>query len=280
VNIGPVHTLKHFALSQKRLEVQGSASVELSDSAQISDSGRKAALIGDMIRVSPGSEASEKMMKALEFLPTEALERISEYGTKYEIYDKSANDLPLYAKKLNKANLAGAYSPTANVVFVDQDNITARILVHESLHALDSSLGEPSAQKPWTVARDIARSSRNAIRPYATHNSSEYFADNLAASLFGKSQMTELLVHDYRHQIGTEGLSKEDLVKTHVNYHREGQAQADPLAQKLCDKFWKVLPHYPKANPKPALSPDQYRAKLLEMHRQRNSLVGSHQQDL
>jgi hypothetical protein len=236
---------------------------------EVSGLGVKTALIESMIRVAPNQKAQESMVAALSYLPLEALQRISEFGTKLEVYDKTQSDLPLYAKHLEKPNLAGAYSPTANVIFVDENNITARILVHESMHALDASLGNPSSQKPWTVARDLARSTRQAIRPYATHNSAEYFADNLAASLFGKEEMTKLLVHDYHHGIGTEGLDKRELVSSHIHYHREGQAQADSLGSKLCSRFWEVLPQYPRAEPKAALTPQEYRTELVERLRRK-----------
>jgi hypothetical protein len=234
-----------------------------SDGLFLSDAARKSVLIESMVRVTPNEKATEKLISSLSLLPTEALERIHDYGTRFEVHDKNAEELPLYAHHLKKPHVAGTYSPTANVVFVDQNNITPRILVHESLHALDMALGQPSAQEPWTVARDKARQSRKAIRPYATHNSSEYFADNLAASLFSKEDLTRVLAHDLRTETGTQGLSKQDLVTSHVYYNREGQEQADPLAAKLCRRFWEVLPRYPRAEPKPALSPQEYRQELL-----------------
>lgn len=262
--------IKSHSLSGIRPEVwarvapatQGPA--EAVDGLSLSDAARKSALIASMVRVSPNEAATEKLIDSLSMLPLEALERVNEYGTRFEVHDKHASDLPLYARHLAKPNLAGAYSPTANVVFVDQNNITPRILVHETIHALDMALGQPSAQKPWTVARDMARQSRQAIRAYATHNSSEYFADNLAASLFSKESLTRVLAHDLKEQVGTEGLSKEQLIKNHIHYHAEGQQAADPLAAKLCQRFWEVLPGYPRANARPALSPEEYRAVLTQ----------------
>ena len=238
-----------------------------SDGLVLSDAARKSVLIESMVRATPNEEATEKLISSLSLLPTEALERIREYGTCFEVHDKNAEQLPLYAHHLKKPNLAGAYSPTANVVFVDQDNITSRILVHESLHALDMALGQPSAQKPWTVARDFARQSRKAIRAYATHNSSEYFADNLAASLFSKEELTRVLAHDLKTDTGTQGLSKQELVTSHVHYYREGQEKADPTAAKLCRRFWEVLPKYPRAQPKPALNSQEYRQELLALRK-------------
>lgn len=266
MNISPVHkavSLRQLAQAYANQQAQSESAV---DSARLSPEAQKASLIASMIRVAPSDESVKELTTALDALPQEALERISAYGTKFEVYDKTASGLPLYARKLQKEHLAGAYSPTANVVFVDQDNITARILVHESLHALDASLGQPSAQKPWTVARDYARSTRQAIRPYATHNSSEYFADNLAASLFSKEQMENIVQADLVKGTGMDGQSQENLLETHAAYHREGQAQADPIASKLCQKFWSVLPQYPSAQARPALSPSEYRAVLVERY--------------
>ena len=254
---------------------QFSASVQETqptDGIQLSDSARKASLIEAMVRVTPNEEATAKLVECLSLLPTEALERIREYGTKFEIHDKNADNLPYYARLLTKPNQAGAYSPTANVVVTDQNNITPRILVHESIHALDMALGQPSAQKPWTVARDIARQSRQCIRPYATHNSAEYFADNLAASLFTKEKLTSVLAQDLRTKTGLMGQSKQELVANHVHYHKEGQQQADSLAAKLCQRFWEVMPQYPKATPQPALTPEEYKQVLIARARaKRNS---------
>ena len=242
-----------------------------SDGLLLSDAARKASLIEAMVRVTPGDEATAKMVDVLSMLPVEALERISDYGTKFEIHDKNAENLPYYARLLTKPSQAGAYSPTANVVVADQQNLTPRILVHEALHALDMALGQPSAQKPWTVARDIARQSRQCIRPYATHNSAEYFADNLAASLFTKEKLAGVLAHDLRTETGLMGQTKQELVANHAYYHQEGQQQADPLAAKLCQRFWDVMPQYAKATPKAALTPEEYKQVLVARARARRS---------
>lgn len=265
MNIREAHTLSQI---QKRYQVQsGQAETTTpAETASISDEAQKANLIESMIRHVPNPEASEKLVASLSVLPLEALGRIAAYGTKLEVYDKNASDLPLYARHLQKPNLAGAYSPAANVLFVDQDNITPRIMAHEAMHALDMSLGQPSSEKPWTVARDVARSTRKAIRPYATHNSAEYFADNLAASLFDRDTMDSLVRKDWLTGVGVAGLERPQLEGTHQYYHREGQAEVDPLGAKLCEKFWQVLPRYGSVAAKPALTPNQYRAHLVALH--------------
>lgn len=245
--------------------------VSPADGIQLSDAARKASLIEAMVRVTPGDDATAKLVDVLSMLPAEALERINQYGTKFEIHDKNAENLPYYARLLAKPNQAGAYSPTANVVVADQNNITPRILVHEAMHALDMALGQPSAQKPWTVARDMARQTRQCIRPYATHNSAEYFADNLAASLFTKEKLTSVLAHDLRTETGLMGQSKQELLEQHVHYHKEGQQQADPLGAKLCQRFWEVMPQYPTAAPRPALTPEEYKQVLVARARARRS---------
>lgn len=269
MKIAQLGSLRQYALNQAAQGSPQAASETTHDQASLSETALKQKLIADMIRISPGLEESEKMVEALSYLPAEALQRISDYGTKIEVFDKQAERLPLYARKLTKSNLAGAYSPTANVIFVDKDNITPRILVHESMHALDSALGGPSQQKPWTVARDVARQKLQFIRPYASHNSAEYFADNLAASLFSKDQIVKILSIDLQEKNGTEGLTKEHLVKDHLSYNREDQKKADPIAGALVERFWEVLPKYPVAETRPALSPQQYRQELLKLRQRR-----------
>lgn len=251
-------------------ELDGTVPMQRVDQAEMSPEARKLALLDAMIRVSPDEQARQKMLDALSHLPQEAVSRIAQYGTCYEVYDKNATDLPLYARHLQKPNLDGAYSPTANVVFVDQNNITPRVLLHESMHALDMALGEPSAQKPWSVARERAYQSRQAIRPYATLNSSEYFADNLAASLFSKESLSRQLAQDLRDGTAVAGITKQQLVENHAFYHREGQREIDPLGSKLCERFWQVLPNYPRVESRPALTPHEYReVKVAELMRRR-----------
>ncbi len=232
------------------------------ESMSLSSEAQKANLIESMIRVAPTEQTTEQLITSLSHLPLEALERLSAYGTKFEIFDKNADDLPLYARHLQKPNLDGAYSPTANIVFLDQENITPRILVHESLHALDMATGQQSSTPLWGKARDLARSTQNAIRPYATHNPSEYFADNLAASLFARDTMNQLVSHDWSHNIGVGVQSFKQLHESHSHYHREGQSEVDPVGAKLCKKFWEALPQLKAAPPRPAMSPAEYRTHL------------------
>ena len=130
--------LKAHSLSPLSASVQEAQSA---DGIHLSDAARKASLIEAMVRVTPGDEATAKMIEVLSMLPSEALERMSQYGTRFEIHDKNAESLPYYARLLTKPHQAGAYSPTANVVVADQNNITPRILVHEAMHALDMALG-------------------------------------------------------------------------------------------------------------------------------------------
>lgn len=260
--------LRKAALQQRASEV---SHAPIQDAVEISETARKDALVRGMIRVSANSESNQKMIRALRHLPMEALQRISDFGTKIEIHDKEADNLPLYAQNLRKPYLSGVYSPTANLLVVDKDNVTARVVVHEAMHALDKSLGEPSLQKPWTIARDLARKTRKAIRPYATHNSLEYFADNLAASLFDQATMKAILAEDFRTGTAIGGLSQQDILENHAHYHREGQAEVDPIGSKLCNKFWSVLPQYRAMPTQKALSPEEYRGKILEMHRRRKA---------
>lgn len=226
----------------------------------------KCDLIDSMIRSVPGPQQRTQLLEALQLMPTEALARIAQYGTALEVYDKNAAGLPLYAQHLKKPNCDGAYSPTANVVFVDQQNITPLVLLHELSHALDMALGEVSKNSEWVAGRDQARSTRACIRPYATHNPAEYFADNLAAHLVPDQQLPGLLRARLQQQ---PGLDKMEVVRGHVNYCQGKQKQADSTAFQLCADLLSRLPHLPEAPSRPALTPQQYlevkRAELARL---------------
>ena len=77
-----VHSLSHSVTSVHEAQPP--------DGLHLSDAARKASLIEAMVRVTPGDEATAKMVDVLSMLPAEALERISDYGTKFEIHDKNA----------------------------------------------------------------------------------------------------------------------------------------------------------------------------------------------
>lgn len=228
----------------------------------------KTRLIESMIREVPDDASKKQLVRALSFMPTEALARVAEYGTRLEVYDRRQVDppLPLYAQHLRKPNLSGAYSPTANVVFVDLHNITPLVLLHEFSHALDCALGNPSQSPEWQSARDTSRATRVCIRPYATHNSAEYFADNLAAHLIPDNELPALLAHDWQNGINTAGLQRTEFLANHVNYSHGRQQRADSAAYGLVQKLLQKLPEMPAAPPRPALTPDQYRAvKVAEL---------------
>ena len=234
----------------------------------------KCALVESMIRTVPNEGCRLELQQALQAMPSEALARIAEYGTVLEVYDKNAADLPLYAQHLRKPHLVGAYSPTANVVFVDQHNITPLVLLHEVSHALDMALGEPSKGSGWVEGCPQPRPSRACIRPYATHNSAEYFADNLAAHLIGDAQLPSMLKTRLQQQ---PQLDKTELVKAHVNYCNGRQRLADSTAYGLCADLLQAMPSLPQAAPRPALGAEEYlavkRAELLA-RKQQEALQG------
>lgn len=212
-------------------------------------------LIDSMIRHCPDEASRLALIESLRAMPLEALARVAEFGTRLEVWDRRSSELPLYAQHLRKPNVLGAYSPTANVVFVDKERITPLILLHEFSHALDSAVGDISQSSPWQSARDQARATRVCIRPYATHNSAEYFADNLAAHLIPDSQLPALLG-----QRIAQGEDRQELVRQHAGYSHSRQRQADPQAYSMVAEFLKQLPELAAAPPRPALSPAQYRA--------------------
>lgn len=215
----------------------------------------KCELIDSMIRTVPSAAQRLQVQAALQCMPTEALARIAQYGTALEVYDKNAPALPLYAQHLKKPHCDGAYSPTANVVFVDQNNITPLVLLHELSHALDMALGEVSKNPEWVTGCAQARASRACIRPYATHNSAEYLADNLAAHLIPDAQLPAMLGARLQQQ---PQLDKSELVRAHLNYCRGRQRQADPVAFQLCANMLAALPQMPEAPARPALTPQEY----------------------
>lgn len=223
----------------------------------------KCDLIDSMIRSVPGPTQRQQLQAALQLMPTEALARISHYGTVLEVYDKNQAGLPLYAQHLRKPNCDGAYSPTANVVFVDQNNITPLVLLHELSHALDMAVGEISKRPEWLNGCAQARASRVCIRPYATHNSAEYLADNLAAHLIPDAQLPSMLGKRLQQQ---PQLDKVELARFHVNYCHGRQQLADPSAFQLCADLLAALPTLPEAKPRPALTPEEYlTAKKTEL---------------
>ncbi|MBN9415400.1 MAG: hypothetical protein J0I12_08155 [Candidatus Eremiobacteraeota bacterium] len=229
----------------------------------------KCDLIDSMIRALPGPEQRQQLQAALQGMPTEALARIAQYGTALEVYDKNAPGIPLYAQHLKKPNCDGAYSPTANVVFVDQNNITPLVLLHELSHALDMALGEVSKNPEWVAGRDQARATRACIRPYATHNSAEYLADNLAAHLIPDQELPSMLRARLRQQ---PQLDKMEVVREHVNYCQGKQKQVDATAFQLCADLLNALPGLPEALPRPALTPQEYlEAKRAELQRLKGS---------
>ena len=238
--------------------------------ASISDCFAGENLIYDMIRVAPNEEARRAVVDALSLMPTEALARVSQYGTRIEVYDRTQADLPLYAKHLQKPNLSGAYSPTANVIFFDQHNITPLVLLHEFFHALDRAVGDPSQSQDWQKACEQSRATRVCIRPYATHNSAEYFADNLAAHTIPDDKLPSLMGRDWKLGINTEGLGKDVFVKNHMNYSQGRQAKADPQAYAMAADFLSRLPSLGASAPRPALTPAEYReVKLAELREQK-----------
>lgn len=229
----------------------------------------KCALIDSMIRVIPNPEVRRQLHEALQNVPTEALARVSQYGTALEVYDKNAAGLPLYAQHLRKPHCDGSYSPTANVIFVDQSNVTPLVLLHEFSHALDMSVGEISRQPDWQQGCAQALASRSCIRPYATRNSAEYFADNLAAHMIDDSQLVGMLQARLRQQ---PGLDKLQLAQSHLNYSRGRQLQVDPSAHQLCAGFLQRLPLLPEAAARPALTPEAYRAvKVAELKQRKQT---------
>lgn len=229
----------------------------------------KCALIDSMIRVLPNPEARRQLHEALQNVPTEALARVSQYGTALEVYDKNAAGLPLYAQHLRKPNCDGSYSPTANVVFVDLHNLTPLVLLHEFSHALDMAVGEISRQPEWLEGCAQALAARACIRPYATRNSAEYFADNLAAHLIEDSQLVGMLQARLSQQ---PDLDKRELAQSHLNYSRGRQLKVDPTAHRLCSDFLQKLSALGEAPTRPALTPEAYREiKVAELQRRKQA---------
>lgn len=222
-----------------------------------------------MIRVVPDQQVRRQLHETLQSVPSEALARVAQYGTVLEVYDKNAQELPLYAQHLRKPHCDGSYSPTANVVFVDQSNVTPLVLLHEFSHALDMAMGEVSKQASWVDGCARALTTRTCIRPYATRNPAEYFADNLAAHMIEDPKLVGMLQARLRQQ---PGLDKLELARSHVNYSRGRQQKADPTAHQLCAELFAQLPTLPQAPPRPALTPDQYRqVKLAELRQRKQS---------
>jgi hypothetical protein len=214
-----------------------------------------------MIRRSCGAQSIQAVQEALRHFPMEALQRIADYGTRIEIFDLSRDDLPLYAHNLSKPNVAGCYSPRANVLCIPSHNISPLVLLHEMAHALDLSLGEVSAGAEWQQAHAQACATRQLVRPYASKNVGEYFAENVAAHLIPDSQLKGMLLA----ALPNAGVEPAAFVKNHQNYSRGRLALADRLGSERAEQLFRNLAEQPPPRVRPALDEDQYRAEMQQL---------------
>ncbi len=264
MKILPVTTRSVQVATPSRSQPLASVQAQPLDRVQLTTVSEKSAsheVLASMIRRAPNQAVRDEVIEALNYFPEEALRRIADFGTRIEIFDPAQDSLPLYAHNLSKAHVAGCYSPRANVLAVPTQNISPLVLLHEMAHALDLSLGEVSLDPKWQGAHAVACATRQVVRPYATKNVGEYFAENVAAHLVPDDQLKGMLLK----ALPKAGVEPAYYIKNHQNYSRGRLAQIDREGSRLAQEVFQSLSQQPAPQPRPALSETEYRAEMQSL---------------
>lgn len=247
-----------------RPQTLNSVQVQTLDQVQLTTPPSKAAsheILASIIRRAPNQQVRDEVIQALSYFPEGALRRIADFGTRIEVFDPGKESLPLYAHNLSKPNVAGCYSPRANILAVPTQNISPLVLLHEMAHALDLSLGEVSLDPKWQGAHAMACATRQVVRPYATKNVGEYFAENVAAHLVPDGELKGMLVKS----LPKAGVEPAYYINNHQNYSRGRLAQIDGEGSRLAQEVLQSLHQQPAPKPRPALSEAEYRAEMQSL---------------
>jgi hypothetical protein len=219
----------------------------------------KEAIIRSMVRQAPDCESVCDVVEALSAYPKEALERVRDFGTKLEVYDHDAgNDFPNYMPTLQHPQVVGAYNTAANVLGIEDDNLSPFVLLHEFAHALDASMGNASEQPHWKGAHKLASTTNQVIRDYAKHDPSEYLAENTAAFLVADDALYDLVGKGLEEGLATEGLSEREYMQMHQNFCNGRLERVDSNGYHMVDKFLDSVDEVPTIAPKPAMNEQQF----------------------
>lgn len=228
----------------------------------------KEQIIRSMMRRAPDEEAVCDVVEALSAYPEAALKRVAEFGTKLEIYDEDGGDkFPNYMPTLPDPRVVGAYNTVANVLGMEDDDLSPFVLLHEFAHALDASMGEVSEQGEWKGAHRVAKATNQAVRDYATYDPSEYLAENTLAYLVSDQALYPLVEKGFAEGLASEGMTEREYLRMHQNYSNVRLQQVDPTGYQLVDRMFQNLNQLPPPQPKEAMD----EAKFQEFLEQRKA---------
>ncbi|MFA5509099.1 MAG: hypothetical protein WC423_26990, partial [Vulcanimicrobiota bacterium] len=220
-------------------------------------------IIRSMLRRAPDEEAVCDVVEALSVYPESALKRVAEFGTRLEVYDEDSGDqFPNYMPTLPDPRVVGAYNTVANVLGMEDDDLSPFVLIHEFAHALDASMGEVSEQGEWKGAHRIAKATKQAVRDYATFDSSEYLAENTTAYLVADEALHPLVEKGLQEEIAMEGMSVREYIQMHQNYSNSRLQQVDPTGYEMVDKMFKNLEQLPPPQVKKAMDEAEFQVFL------------------
>jgi len=244
-----------------RCRVQNFVNIGSSESYSV----EKEQIIRSMVRKSPDCEAVCDVVEALSAYPKEALERVRDYGTKLEIYDHDGGEeFPNYMPTLAHPQVVGAYNTAANVLGIEDDNLSPFVLLHEFAHALDASLGNVSEQPHWKGGHKVASTTNQVVRDYAKHDPSEYLAENTAAYLVADEALYPLVEKGFQENLATAGLTEHEYMRMHQNYCKGRLERVDPIGFQLVDQLLNTIEETPKVAALQAMNEEQFADWLVK----------------
>lgn len=225
----------------------------------------KDTIIRSMVRRAPSPEAICDVVEALSAYPEEALKRVAAYGTKLEVYDEDAGEtFPNYMPTLAGPQVVGAYNTAANVLGFEDDNLSPFVILHEFAHALDASLGNVSDHGPWKGAHSVAKMTKQAVRDYATHDPSEYLAENTAAYLVADESLYPLVERGLAENLATAGMDEREYYRMHQNLSNGRLQRIDSTGYSLVENLFGSLKDFAPPSEKKAMTENEYEAFLAE----------------
>lgn len=230
---------------------------------------QKEQIIRSMVREAPDCEAVCDLVEALSAYPEEALQRVADYGTKLEVYDvDEGEEFPNYMPTLQHPQVVGAYNTVANVLGIEDDNLSPFVVLHEFAHALDASMGNVSDQPQWTGGHKLAKATNQVIRDYAKHDPSEYLAENTSAYLVADEALYPLVEEGLEEGLATDGLSEREYYRMHQNFCKGRLERVDPQGFQLVDQMLESIDELPAPVAKPAMDEEQFQEFLDNRERQ------------